>query len=40
MKARDTKANIKAIRENIKNIDITNGVSKNMSSSTQIRLQC
>lgn len=40
MKARDTKGNIKKIREKIKNIDISNGVSKNMSSSTQIRLQC
>mmetsp|Transcript_39105 Transcript_39105/g.59647 ORF Transcript_39105/g.59647 Transcript_39105/m.59647 type:complete len:213 (+) Transcript_39105:574-1212(+) len=40
MKGRNTKTNIKCIKEEIKNIDIATGVSKNLSSVTQILHEC
>lgn len=40
MKERDTKVNIRNIKDEIKKIDISCGSAKNMSSVTQIEQKC
>jgi hypothetical protein len=40
LKSRDTKTNIRNIKDEIKKIDIANGMAVNMSSATHIDLKC